>query len=86
MEDLIDLFTCHLGESHPKGDSHEYVVQRTKAETIYNDLEVSLNNEQKEKLSLLRDEYFMLQGCESGEYFNYGFKIAFKFILQTLII
>ena len=85
MIDYVDLFAYYLQECHPREESHEYRTQSAKTETVYNNLKELLNDEQKEKLRLLSNEYFMQQGCEVNEYFNYGFKTAFKFILQTLL-
>ena len=86
MNDLIDLFLHYLEECHPRGESYEYHMQNQKTEKIYDSLKALLNDEQKEKLHLLSNEYFMQQGCDANENFIYGFKTAFKFIFQTLII
>ena len=84
MINLIYFLFQNLEESYPKGDSQEHRMQRKRTDEFYNALFASLNDEQKEKLRLLENEYSNLGSIECEEYFIHGFKTAFKLILQAL--
>lgn len=86
MIDLINSLYNNLDETTPGNDSYEHCLQSEKTEKLYDDLYALLNDEQKEKLRRLSNEYFMLHGmaAKDSEKFIHGFKTAFRLILQTL--
>ena len=80
-ESIIEaLYKKMVQEDEP---STEYNKERRKNIELRDELESTLNEEQKEQLNILIESRLVMEDIECKDYFSKGFKIAVKIMTEV---